>query len=113
MHPVGRRAGAGLEQLAEAAHQPGNGEASDNRSENAYVAKRIHFDYGQAYLARRSQATQRRPHSMSASGRGAASLRSATLEQWKSTTFFCDRVAHACRVLVLASRQNGLLISHL
>ena len=61
MHPVGRRASAGLKQLAEAAHQPGNGEASDNRGQDAYVAKRIHFDFGQAYLASRSLATRTRP----------------------------------------------------
>ncbi len=58
VHPVGWRAGAGLEQLAEPAHQPRHREAGDNRGENAYVTKRIHlgFDYGQAYLACRSQA---------------------------------------------------------
>ena len=41
---------ANLEELAEAAHQPRHGEASDNRGENANVAKRIHlgFDYGEA-----------------------------------------------------------------
>ena len=35
--------GAGLEQLAEAAHQPRHCETGDNRGQNAYVAKRIHF----------------------------------------------------------------------
>ena len=42
VHPVGWRAGAGLEKLAEPAHQPGNCETGDNRGEDAYVAKRIH-----------------------------------------------------------------------
>jgi len=36
--------------LAEPAHQPGHREASDNRGEDANVAKRIHlgFDFGEA-----------------------------------------------------------------
>ena len=45
VHPVGRRTGTGLEQLAEAAHQPRHREASDNRGEDAYVAKRIHIAF--------------------------------------------------------------------
>jgi hypothetical protein len=43
VHPVGRRPGTSLEELAEAAHQPRHREASDNRGEDANVAKRIHF----------------------------------------------------------------------
>ena len=81
--------------------------------EGAFLAQRHFVDFGQAYLACRSQATRARPHSVLHRARCIASLRSATLEQWKSTTFFCDRVAHASCVLVLASRQNGLLTSDL
>src|SRR6266513_29710 len=43
VHPVGRRTGMGLKQLAEPAHWPRHCEAGDNRGENAYVAKRIHI----------------------------------------------------------------------
>src|SRR5437867_5993988 len=43
VHPVAWRAGAGLEQLTEPAHQPGN--CGDNRGENAYVTERIHIGF--------------------------------------------------------------------
>ena len=96
VHPVGWRAGAGLEQLAEPAHQPRHREAGDNRGENAYVTKRIHlgFDYGQAYLACRSQAMGRVHFNQK-------SLRS------RHSVF--DWEAHAPRVLCQSSSVFGAL----